>query len=246
MKYFLFHFGRFFMLLGSMFKPLDKPAVYYRLTLAEMVSMIGGSLVIVVVISLFIGAVTTLQTAYQLVSSLVPKSVIGTIVSVTTLLELAPTIINFIIAGRVGSKIASEIGTMRVTEQIDALEVMGINSAAYLVLPKVIAGFIAIPVIVTISAFLTHFGGIMAGHYSGAVTISEFTSGLQTYYEPYQVAIMYVKAFTFGLLITTVSAYQGYFTHGGALEVGASATRAVVYSCLSMVVADYFIAEIMI
>ena len=234
------------MLLGRMFKTLEKPSVYYRLTLTEINQMIGGSMIIVVVISIFIGGVSTLQTAYQLTSSLVPRSIIGTIVSVTALLELAPTILNFIIAGRVGSKIASEIGTMRVTEQIDALEVMGINSAAYLILPKLIGGLISIPILVSISAFLMHFGGIFAGSYSGAVTAAEFTTGLRTYYDPYQVAVMYVKAITFGLLITSISAYQGYYTRGGALEVGASATRAVVFSCLAMVVADYLIAEIML
>ncbi|MEM7658172.1 MAG: ABC transporter permease [Bacteroidota bacterium] len=229
-----------------MFKSMEKPSIYYRLTLSETVSFISGSMVIIVVISTFIGAVTTLQTGYQLVSSLVPRSIIGTIVSTTTLLELSPTVVTFILAGRIGSKIASEIGTMRVTEQIDALEVMGINSSAYLIFPKVIAGLIALPTLVTISAFLAHLGGILAGDLSGAVTAYEFTLGLQNYYDPHQVVVMYVKAFSFGFLITTVSAYQGYFTKGGALEVGASSTKAVVFSCLSMVVADYLIAQLML
>lgn len=229
-----------------MFKSMEKPSIYYRLALSETVSFISGSMVIIVVISTFIGAVTTLQTGYQLVSSLVPRSIIGTIVSTTTLLELSPTVVTFILAGRIGSKIASEIGTMRVTEQIDALEVMGINSSAYLIFPKVVAGLISLPTLVTISAFLAHLGGILAGDLSGAVTAYEFTLGLQNYYDPYQVAVMYVKAFTFGFLITTVSAYQGYYTKGGALEVGASSTKAVVFSCLAMVVADYLIAQLML
>jgi phospholipid/cholesterol/gamma-HCH transport system permease protein len=242
----LFHIGRFFMLLGGMFKTLEKPRVYYRLALSEAVSYVVGSLVIVVVISTFIGAVTTLQTSYQLTTSLVPKSIIGTIVSVTTLLELSPTVLTFILAGRIGSMIASEIGTMRVTEQIDALEVMGINSRAYLVLPKIIAGLISLPILVTVSAFLAHFGGLVAGNLSGEVTISEFTLGMQTYYEPQQVVVMYVKAITFGFIITAVSAYQGFYTRGGSLEVGASATKAVVYSCLTMVLADYVIAQLLL
>ncbi|MEM7374953.1 MAG: ABC transporter permease [Bacteroidota bacterium] len=246
MTKFLAHIGRFFLLLGQMFKTLEKPGVYYRLALAETVDFVRGSLVIIVVISTFIGAVTTLQTAYQLVTNLVPKSIIGTIVSVTTLLELSPTVVTFILAGRIGSKIASEIGTMRVSEQIDALEVMGVNSAAYLILPKIIAGLISLPILVTISAFLAHLGGLMAGDLTGAVTAYDFTLGLQTYYDPYQVLVMYVKAFTFGFLITSVAAYQGFYTSGGALEVGASSTRAVVYSCLTMVIADYLIAQIML
>ncbi len=242
----LYHIGRFSLLIASMFKTMERPRVYYRLALANLNSMVIGSLMILTVISLFIGGVTTLQTAYQLTSPLISKSIIGTIVSVTTLLELAPTVLTFIIAGRVGSQIASEIGTMRVREQIDALEVMGVNSAAYLILPKVIAGFFAIPMLVTLSAFLTHFGGIVAGDLTGAVSAVDFTVGLREYYEHYQVVVMYTKAFTFGILITSVSAYQGYYTTGGALEVGTSATKAVVYSCLSMVIADYLIAQIML
>jgi len=238
LRSFLFHLGRYTMLLGGIFRTMEKPKVYYKLALGEAVSMVGGSLSILIVISLFIGAVTTLQTAYQLTSSLVPTSIIGTIVSVTDLLELSPTIVNLVIAGRIGSKIASEIGTMRVTEQIDALEVMGVNSRAYLILPKLIGGVVALPILTTISAFLTHTGGIFAGSMTGAVTAQEFTLGLREYYDHYQVVIMYVKCTTFGFIITSVSAYQGYFTRGGALEVGDSATRAVVYSCLTMVVFD--------
>ncbi len=243
---FFFHIGRFCMLIGSMFRSMERPAVYYRLTLNNLNSMIIGSLMILTVISIFIGGVTTLQTAYQLTSPLISRSIIGTIVSVTTLLELAPTVLIFIIAGRVGSQIASEIGTMRVREQIDALEVMGVNSAAYLILPKIIAGFFAIPALVTLAAFLTHAGGILAGDITGAVSARDFTTGLREYYEHHQVVVMYVKAFTFGILITAVSSYQGYYTSGGALEVGTSATKAVVYSCLSMVIADYVIAQLML
>lgn len=229
-----------------MFRSLEKPQVYYRLWLAESVSMIGGTIGIVIIISTFIGAVTTLQTAYQLVSSLVPDKVIGSVVSASTLLELAPTVMTFIIAGRIGSQIASEIGTMRVTEQIDAIEVMGINSQAYLILPKILAGLVSLPVLVTVSAFVAHAGGLFAGDISGEVTAVEFTQGIQEYFEPFQVAVMYVKAITFGFIITTVSAYQGFYTDGGSLEVGASSTKAVVYSCLVMVVADYIIAELML
>lgn len=225
---------------------MEKPRIYYELALQETVSMILGSMGIVVIISVFVGGVTTLQTAYQLVSDLIADSIIGSIVSASTLLELSPTVMVFILAGRIGSKIASEIGTMRVTEQIDAIEVMGINSSAYLILPKIIGGLIAFPILVTVSAFLAHLGGMLAGDWTGAVTAVEFTSGIQTYFEPFQVVVMYVKAFTFGFLITTISAYQGFYTQGGALEVGASATRAVVFSCLSMVVADYLIAQIML
>ncbi|MCI4667208.1 MAG: ABC transporter permease [Bacteroidia bacterium] len=246
MERFFYHIGRFVMLLGSMFRAMEKPKVYYKLTLAESVSMIGGSMLILVVISFFVGAVTTVQTAYQLTSNLVSNTIIGAIVSTTAILELSPGIVNLVIAGRIGSKIASEIGTMRVTEQIDALEVMGVNSKAYLILPKIFAGLISLPILTTISAFLAHAGGITAGHFSGEVTYTEFILGMREYYNPYQVVVMYVKAAVFGLIIASVSSYQGYFTRGGALDVGASATRAVVFSCLTITLADYLVAQLML
>ncbi|RMG17616.1 MAG: ABC transporter permease [Bacteroidetes bacterium] len=229
-----------------MFKSMDKPVIYYRLFLVETNQMIQGSLIIVIIISTFMGAVTTLQTAYQLTSGLFPDSVIGSVVSATTLLELSPSVLSFILAGRIGSRIASEIGTMRVTEQIDALEVMGVNAQAYLVLPKILGALIAFPVLVTVSAFLSHLGGMIAGDITGEVTATEYTQGVQTYFVPFQVTVMYVKAVTFGLIISSVSAYQGFFTRGGALEVGASSTKAVVFSCLTLVVADYLIAQILL
>ena len=229
-----------------MFRTLERPSIYYKLTLSEIVSMVGGSLPIVIVISTFVGGVTTLNIGYQFDTQLVPRSFIGSIVSVSSLLELAPTVVTFILAGRIGSKIASELGTMRVKEQIDAIEVMGINPNGYLILPRILGGLISIPILVTASAFLLHLGGLIVGVISGVVNAVEFGEGLQMYFDPHQVTVMYVKAFMFGYLITSVSAYQGFYTRGGALEVGVSSTRAVVYSCLTMVIADYFIAEILL
>ena len=133
---------------------------------------------------------------------------------------------------------------MRVTEQIDAIEVMGINSSGYLIIPRIVAGLISFPILVTISAFLSILGGLVAGTLTGEVTAVEFAQGVQEDYDPIYTAILYVKALVFGFLITTISAYQGYYVRGGALEVGRAATRAVVYSCLAMVVADYFVAQI--
>lgn len=242
----LYHTGRYMMLLGGMFKTLEKPSVYYKLWLRETINMILGSLTIVAIISTFIGAVMCLQTAYQLTSNLFPDSVIGSIVSASTLLELSPTVMSLVLAGRIGSQIASEIGSMRVTEQIDAIEVMGINSSAYLILPKILGGIIALPILVTVSAFLSHVGGMVAGDLSGEVTAYEYALGIQAYFDPFQLSVMYVKAFIFGFLITSVSSYQGYFIRGGSLEVGVASTNAVVYSCLTMVFADYLIAQVML
>lgn len=241
-----FHLGRYFMLMFSLFRTPEKFSVYYRLTLAEAVSMTGGSMFIVVIISTFIGGVTTLQTAYQLVSPWIQRSTIGAVVSASTFLELAPTVLTFILAGRVGSSIASQIGTMRVTEQIDAIEVMGINPSGYLILPKIVAALISFPLLITVAAFLGHWGGMMAGDLTGAVSAVDFTWGVQQWYDPLQIRVMYTKSFVFGFLIASISAYQGFYTEGGALEVGQSSTRAVVFSCLAMVIADYVIAQVLL
>ncbi len=245
-EHFFYHLGKYWLLLGRLFKSMERPGIYYERWLNETVSMIGGSLFIVVIISTFIGGVTCLQTAYQLTSGLVPSSIIGSVVSASTLLELSPTVMTFILAGRIGSQIASELGSMRVSEQIDALEVMGINSAAFLILPKILGGLISLPILVTVSAFLSHLGGLVAGELSGEITAYDYTTGIQTYFDSFQLVVMYVKAFIFGFIITTVSAYQGYYVKGGSLEVGAASTRAVVFSCLSMVFADFIIAEILL
>jgi phospholipid/cholesterol/gamma-HCH transport system permease protein len=246
MNKFLFHIGRYFLLIRDLFRSWERPSVYYKLILDEYNSMAIGSLSIVVLISTFVGGVTTLQTSYQLVSSWIPRYTIGNIVSASTLLELSPTVVTFILAGRIGSSIASQIGTMRVTEQIDALEVMGVNPVAYLVLPKIIAAFFAFPTMVTISAFLCHFGGLVAGELSGQLSKEDFMLGVQLWYDPFQVTVMYTKSLIFGFLISSISAYHGFFTHGGALEVGQSSTKAVVYSCMAVVIADYLVAQIML
>lgn len=205
-----------------------------------------GSLPIVAIISIFIGAVTTVQTAYQLVSPIIPLSVIGQIVSDSSVLELSPTIMSLVLAGKVGSHIASEIGTMRVTEQIDALEVMGINASNYLILPKIIAAFFMFPVLDIISITLSVWGGITAGELTGALTQEEFLLGARETFSGFFVVVSLIKAFTFSVIITSISAYQGFYTNGGALEVGASSTRAVVFSCVMVLFADYVIAQLLL
>jgi phospholipid/cholesterol/gamma-HCH transport system permease protein len=205
-----------------------------------------GSLVIVIVIAVFQGAVTTLQIAYQLISPLVAKPVIGSIVSDSSILELAPTITCLVLAGKIGSHMASEIGTMRITEQIDALEVMGINSASFLALPKIVAGIIIIPMLVVISISLSITGGIVAGMASGILSPQEFISGAQETFLPYNLMFSIIKGFTYAFLITSISCYHGYITKGGALEVGASSTKAVVYSAVCILLFDYLLSQILL
>ncbi|HRQ51439.1 MAG TPA: ABC transporter permease, partial [Agriterribacter sp.] len=198
------------------------------------------------VVALFIGAVSTLQTAYQLVSNLIPKSTIAQIVRDTVILEFAPTITCIVLAGVVGSKIASELGNMRVSEQIDALEIMGINTKAYLIMPKILASFIMIPLLVIIAGVLGIWGGRMAGTMAGILSPEEFDGGLLSGFLPFNVAFALYKAYTFAFIISSIPAYFGYFVQGGALEIGRASTTAVVASCIMILFADYVLAALLL
>ncbi len=240
------HFGRYLMFLKGMFAKPEKLGVYVDRTLVEMNNIGVGSLTIVAIIALFQGAVTTLQIAYQLISPLIAKPVIGSIVSDSSMLELAPTITCLVLAGKVGSHIASEIGTMRVSEQIDALEVMGINSSGFLALPKIVAGLIMIPVLVIVSIFLSNTGGIIAGQAAGILTPQEYLQGARESFIVFNLTFALIKSFTYAFIITSVSCYQGYYTSGGALEVGYSSTQAVVYSAVAILFSDYLLAQMLL
>lgn len=205
-----------------------------------------GSLGLIAIISTFVGAVMTMQIAFQLVSDLIPTSVIGQINRDSSILELSPTITALVLAGKVGSSISSQIGSMRVTEQIDALEIMGINAPGYLILPKILAGITMIPVLVIMSIFLALVGGLLGGSLSGAVTPADYINGITDGFIGYTVAVALVKAFVFGFIITTVSAFKGFYVRGGALEVGQASTRGVVISCITILVADYIVTALML
>lgn len=239
-----YHFGRYLLLLRNTFSKPEQTRLYIQRIIVEMNNIGINSLGIVILISVFMGAVTTIQTAYQLVSGLIADSVIGSVVSDSSILELSPTITSLVLAGRIGSNIASEIGTMRVSEQIDALEVMGINSAGYLIFPKIIAALLVIPMLVIISMFLSISGGIFAGHLTGIVTSADFIQGARTTFRTYTLIFALIKAVTFAFVISSIPAYQGYFTKGGALEVGKASTRAVVVSCVFILFLDYILAQI--
>lgn len=197
------------------------------------------SLPIVLIISLFLGMVLTVQTAYQLISPLVPKPVVAQIVRDSTILELSPTVICIVLAGVVGSKIASELGNMRVSEQIDALEIMGINTKTYLVMPKIVAALIMVPSLIVISIAVSIWGGYLAGMFSSILSKEQFEQGLTQNFLPYNLFFAITKAFTFAFIIASVPAYYGYHVQGGALEIGRSSTTAVVVSCILILFADY-------
>lgn len=242
----IYHFGRYLMQLAGFFRSPEKFGIYWRLFLHECNFIGVGSILIVVLISVFIGAVMTVQTAYQLESPLFPDSLIGTTVSSSALLELAPTVTSLVLAGKVGSAIASQLGTMRVTEQIDALEVMGINSGSYLIMPKILASLVVFPALIVIAAFLEIMGGLIAGELTGECSAIDFIAGAQEYFLPFYVTFMIIKAFSFGFIISSISSYQGFFTTGGAQEVGESSTRAVVFSCIMLLLTDYLLAQILL
>ncbi|NMM50172.1 MlaE family ABC transporter permease [Marinigracilibium pacificum] len=238
--------GKYFMLLGSLFKNRESFRTYLKLTINECVLIGFNSIVIVVIVSSFMGAVTAVQTAYNLVSPLIPNNVIGLIVRDMTVLELAPTIMAIVFAGKVGSNIAGELGTMRITEQIDALEVMGINGASYLILPKILASVFMYPLLVIMAAFLSIFGGYLAGIMTNIITEQEYIYGIRLDFNQYTVTFALIKSVVFAFLVSSISAYKGFFTKGGALEVGLASTSAVTNSVIAILLADYLLAQLLL
>ncbi len=237
--------GRYFIFLGTLFKNRETFKTYFRLFIDESVKVGTNSIFLIATVSLFMGAVTTIQTAFNLVSPLIPKYVIAIVVRDMVLLELSPTIIAIIFAGKVGSNIAGELGTMRITEQIDALEVMGINSSSYLVLPKVLATLFMFPALVVTSAFLSILGGYLAVSFTGVITVAEYTQGIRYQLNEFMIIFALIKAVTFSFLISSISSFMGYYTKGGALEVGQASTSAVTNSVIAILLADYLLAQLL-
>lgn len=237
--------GRYFIFLGTLFKNRESARTYISLFFNESVKVGTSSIFLIATVSIFIGAVTTIQTAFNLVSPLIPKYVVAIVVRDMVLLELSPTIIAIIFAGKVGSNIAGELGTMRITEQIDALEVMGINSSSYLVLPKVLATLFMFPALVVTSAFLSILGGYLAVSFTDTITPSEYTQGIRYQLNEFMVIFAMIKAVTFSFLISTISSFMGYYTKGGALEVGQASTAAVTNSVIAILLADYLLAQLL-
>ena len=239
-------FGRYLLMIKGMFSKPENGKMYWK-ELMHQCNEIGiGSLGIVVIISVFMGAVSALQTAYQLVSPVIPLSAIATIVRDTVILEFSPTLVCIVLAGVVGSKIASELGNMRVSEQIDALEIMGINTKAYLVLPKILAALIMIPLLVVVSTALGIYGGRLAVTTTGVVAANMYDKGLLDNFKEYNVFFALVKAYTFSFIISSIPAYYGYYVQGGALEIGRSSTKSVVVSCVTILFADYILAALLL
>ncbi len=244
MRY-LRNIGRYFLMLKDVFGRMTKASVLRGLILKEIDDLIISSLGIVIFISFFIGAVVSIQTALNLNNPLIPKSLIGYAARQSIILEFAPTFISIIMAGKVGSYITSSIGTMRVTEQIDALEVMGINSLNYLIFPKVVA-MMFYPFVIAISMFLGIIGAYVGGVAGGFVSSDAFISGLQSDFIPFQLAYAFIKTSVFAFLLATVPAFYGYYMKGGALEVGQASTTSFVWTSVVIIISNYIITQLLL
>ena len=220
------------MLMYRVFAKPQKASIYFRQIIVEIDSIGISSLTLVAIISVFMGGIIAIQTANSIDSPLVPLYAVGFTTRESIMLEFSPTVVCLILAGKVGSNIASEIGAMRITEQIDALEIMGINSASYLIFPKVIGAIIIFPVLIALSMVLGVAGGYIMGVGSGACTADQYIYGIQAFFEPWKLYYSFTTVIVFAYIITSVSSYYGYYTQGGALEVGRSSTNAVVYSSI--------------
>jgi phospholipid/cholesterol/gamma-HCH transport system permease protein len=239
-------FGKYFLMLTIIFRVPEKFSVF-RKRMFDEIELIGiNSIPLVALMSAFIGGVISLQTASNMTNPLLPTYTVGYITQSSTILEFSPTIISLILAGKVGSNIASEIGTMRVTEQIDALEIMGVNSLNFLVFPKVIAAVLFFPVLVIFSMGLSLAGGWIALVLSNLSSTDTYVYGIRYYFEMGNVWYALTKCIVFGFIIITISSYYGYYVKGGSLEVGKSSTQAVVSSSVAILIANFLLTQMIL
>ena len=232
-------------MLSVVFTRPNRWRFFWKHTFLEIDQIGINSLPIVALMSTFMGAVIALQTASSMESPLLPDYTVGFITQSSTILEFSPTIISLILAGKVGSNVASEIGTMRVTEQIDALEVMGVNSLNYLVFPKIIA-LLLYPFVIGIAMFLGILGGWMAGVYGGFTSSVEFIQGLQTEFIPFHIAYAFIKTIVFAMILATIPSFHGYYMKGGALEVGKASTVAFVWTSVVIILTNYILTQLLL
>ncbi len=238
--------GRYLLMIKGMFSKPENGKMYWKEFMHQCAEIGVGSLGIVAIISVFIGAVSTIQTAYQLVSPLIPPATIAQIVRDTVILEFAPTLVCIVLAGVVGSRLASELGNMRVSEQIDAFEIMGINTKAYLIMPKIAGALLMIPFLVIISMVLGIWGGRLAGSAANILSGDTYDRGLLENFVPYNVFFALTKAYFFAFIISSIPSFYGYYVQGGALEIGRASTKAVVVSCILILFADYILSALLL
>jgi phospholipid/cholesterol/gamma-HCH transport system permease protein len=238
--------GRYFVLLLRVFSKPERHSLYLRQTFNEIENLGVKSVGIVAVISIFMGGIMTLQVAYNMVNPLLPNTLIGLGNRDSLILEFSSTIMGLIMAGKIGSNITSEIGSMKVTEQIDSLEIMGVNSASYLILPKIIAVVLMFPLLYILSVFFGIIGGLIVGPAVGAVTVTDYLNGIQYSFNPYYVTFSLIKCLVFGFLISSIAAFFGYTVEGGAFDVGSASTRAVVNTNIMILVWDLILTQLLL
>lgn len=246
MMKFLEQVGLYFIFLKKVFSKPEKARIYYKQTMRELVSLGITSIGIIAIVSFFMGAVITLQTAYNTENPIYPAYLIGLGCRDSIILEFSSSVAALILAGKVGSNIASEIGTMRVTEQIDALEIMGINSASYLTLPKIVATLLFNPLLTLMSITIGIAGGWTVGTLSGVITSANFIYGIQYAFIPYYIVYSLIKTVFFAFIIASVSAFEGYHVSGGSLEVGRASTKAVVYSSVLILLFNVILTQLLL
>ncbi len=239
-------FGSYIFLMLKVFRKPDKWKVYRKQLIVEIYNLGIESLGITAIISVFMGAVVAIQTAYNIDNPLIPLTLIGFTVRQSVILEFSPTIISLILAGKVGSRIASEIGTMRVTEQIDALEIMGINSSNYLIFPKISAAILINPVLIIISMAFGLMGGYFVAVFTNLFSTHDYIVGVKSWFEAYTVFYAIIKTIVFAIIITSISGFEGYVVKGGAVEVGAASTRAVVWSSIMIILFNLILTQLLL
>lgn len=244
--YALKEIGKYSTLLYQALRSSTEVSTYRKNLFQELVKVGYDSVPIIMLVGVFTGSVMTLQSAYQLESAFIPLSTIGAIVSESILIELAAVISGLVLAGKVGARVATELGNMRVSEQIDALESMGFNSVSFLVVPRVLAGVLMFPVLYIVASIFGLGGGLAAGFFSGTVPPDDFLKGARMYFYPWNVVFGFVKSFVFGFIITTVACYKGYYATGGAEGVGKSTTEATVLGCIFILLADFILAVLLL
>lgn len=240
------HIGKYFLMLKQVFRRPQKGSVFKEMLFREIEDLGLKSLGIIMFISFFVGGVVAIQTALNVDSPFIPKYLIGFATKRSMILEFSPTFMSIILAGKVGSYITSSIGTMRVTEQIDALEVMGINSLNYLVLPKIIAALFFYPLLILLAMFLGIFGGYCAGLLTDLFFTEDFVYGIQLDFNPYFIEYALIKTLVFAFVIATIPAYHGYYVKGGSLEVGRASTQAVVWTSIVIILLNYFLTQMLL
>lgn len=243
---YLHHIGAYFLMLKEVFKKPQKWSVFREMFFREVDDLGLKSLGITAFISFFVGGVVSIQTALSVESPFIPRYLIGFATKQSVILEFAPTFISIILAGKVGSYITSSIGTMRVTEQIDALEIMGINSINYLVLPKTMAALLFYPILLAIAMFLGILGGWVAGLITDLFFTEDYLYGIQLDFDPFLITYSFIKTIVFAFVIVTIPAYHGHTVSGGALEVGRASTKAVVWTSVVIILLNYFLTQMLL